>query len=72
LYTDAEIANMSTVGLQKAKMSYNTKIANRKMALKTKAAIMKPTKKLQIESEIEQLTKAVEKIEAEQAKRKTE
>jgi|GEM_PF-1395086 len=70
VYTEAEIANMSTVGLQKAKMSYNSKIANRKVALKTKGGMMKQDKKAKMEAEIEQLNKLIEQMNVELAKRK--
>ena len=70
VYTDAEIANMSTVGLQKAKMGYNSKIANRKVALKTKGGMMKQDKKAKMEAEIEQLNKLIEQMNVELAKRK--
>lgn len=69
-YTEAEIANMSTVGLQKAKLSYNNKITTRKVSLKTKAAIMKQDKKARLEAEIVELTRLIGVMEAELTKRK--
>ncbi len=70
IYTSEEIAALSVVNIKKLKLEANSKITNRKVALKTKSAMMKPEKIKQYEKDIADLQKQIELFDAELAKRK--
>ena len=70
IVTNDELAKMSVVGLKKLKLDSNTKLTNRKVALKTKKSLMKPEKITQTETEIKQLEEQLLRIDAELEKRK--
>ncbi|HLP10902.1 MAG TPA: hypothetical protein VK177_03160 [Flavobacteriales bacterium] len=62
IYTEAEIANMSTFDLKKTRVSNNNSINKRKVKLKAKAAFLDQDKKAKIQSEIDALEKQIESI----------
>lgn len=70
IYTAEEIATLSVMNIKKLKLESNSKITNKKMALKTKSAMMKPEKIKQYEKDIADLQKQIELFDAELAKRK--
>ena len=67
--TPSEIADMSVLGLKKLKLEYNSKITSRKASITSKGAVMRPSKKEQLEKEIKQLEEGILLIDEEIKKR---
>jgi len=63
--SQAEIQNMSTFELKKTKLSYNSKIKQKRLKLKTQSAVMKQDKITQIENEIAVMENTILLIDAE-------
>jgi hypothetical protein len=69
VYSAEEIALLSTFDLKKLKLDYNSEINKGKLTLKTRKAYLSIPEKTAIETKIADLTKQIELIEAELAKR---
>ena len=69
-YTPEQLKEMGTVGLQKLKLEYQTKMAKRNTVLKTRGSTLKPDKRTQIENELVELERMIKLCDEEIASRK--